>query len=263
MPQITAAYLSGRSEGTDNGQRLPWPNGSLLAARLIAADTPGLAYLVLGGFRLHAQVPPAIPMGHVWLLLINREIPAKLKLLSEAEAIQRIVRMLKHSTQTSNHLKNTKRASHQSSSQPTTRHDPSIQITTGDHTGTARNSGTGFTDTLTSIATTVETATTWRTELHEGEHRYIATVRTDVSGGFHISGRIDLHRIGAMAFSLSGHAHAWHLRVFTEKRFAFLSIRQDFNNWLTQQQRTHPELHGEIYAGLPEDMSVMSGGVHV
>jgi len=65
-----------------------------------------------------------------------------------------------------------------------------------------------------------------------------------------------------MAFSLSGNACAWYLRVFTEERHVFLSMRQDFNAWLAQQQRIHPGLDGKIHAGLPEDISVIPRGIH-
>jgi len=62
--------------------RLPWPDGSVITARLVPTDAPGTALLMLGSYRLLAQVPPATPMGEVWLMLVNRQMPARFALLT-------------------------------------------------------------------------------------------------------------------------------------------------------------------------------------
>jgi len=73
---------------------LPWPNGSLISAQVLSMNTPELATIMLGAYRMQARVPPNTPLGHIWLELMNREIPAQMRILTESRALQLLIRKI-------------------------------------------------------------------------------------------------------------------------------------------------------------------------
>ncbi len=71
---------------------LPWPNGSLVSARVLSLDAPDLATIALGTFRMQARVPPNTPVGHIWLEVLSRELPAHMRILSESRVLDMLSR---------------------------------------------------------------------------------------------------------------------------------------------------------------------------
>ncbi|MDX8402221.1 MAG: hypothetical protein R8K47_06275, partial [Mariprofundaceae bacterium] len=80
--------------GPASGHVLPWPNGALLPASLIPSADEGAMRLLLGRYRLMVRVPPNAPSGHVWLEVLQREMPARLRLLTAEQAARRLAEWL-------------------------------------------------------------------------------------------------------------------------------------------------------------------------
>ncbi len=265
MIPVTIASLAVHSGNNppEGLQRLPWINGTLLSARLLPTDIQGTALLVLGGYRLRAQVPPATPMGHAWLLLVNHEMPARFRLLGDAEAAQVIIRMLqelrrqggRHTPERSGRLHAQKTTS---SHEKLTSHvhnettpGASYRIAMGGHQPPP----------FAGIGADFGRAGKY-TEESADDTPCAITTGMDASGVFHIRGRIDLKQLGALAFSLSGENHRpWRLRVFADNSSILPILRQDFSNWIGKQRRAYPDLMGDITAGLPDGCLATGGEI--
>lgn len=239
MFPVSAAQLLNLPEGaaSNANQRLPWTNGSLLSAKLTPADTAGVAHLLLGGFRLRAQVPPTTPMGNVWLLLINHEMPAQFRLLSDAQAVRVLAQML-HKTATS-------RADHSPDKQ------------TQEH-GWNRLE----TDSLPfSADVTKDGQNMFLRDRNSGKPHVVLNKSSD-SDRFHIQGRVDLNNLGPVVFTLEGgNEHDWWLRMFAANPQSLPPLRTDFDAWLHDKQTKYTNLGGELLRGLPENLSALADSI--
>ena len=238
MFPITAAQLLNLPEGaTSNAnQRLPWTNGSLLSAKLSPTDTAGVAHILLGGFRLRAQIPPTTPMGNVWLLLINHEMPAQFRLLSDAQAVRVLSQML--------HKAATSRAD-----------PPSKQ--TQEHSWTKLE--TDF------LPFTADVSKNGQNVLlrdrNNGSPQVVLNHSAD-SDRFCIQGRVDLEHMGPMVFTLEGgDEHDWWLRMFSANPKLLSSLRTDFDTWLHDKQTKYTSLGGELLPGLPDNLSALAESI--
>lgn len=232
LPIITSQLL-GLPEGAEpeHTQRLPWTNGSLLPAKIIPAQTPFAANLIMAGFRLRAQLPPAISMGEVWLQLISREMPAQFRLLNEAQAASLLVQMLHKSM------------AHTSDAQP------AKQI---------QDQGWSKLDTAGLPLDTQVTEYTHHLLFRDrknGNPRVILR-RSGNLNHFFLQGRADLKTLGPVAFSLEGgEDRDWQLHVFVGNQHQLSPLRTAFASWLIARQEQYGKLKGKVLTGLPEDFS--------
>jgi len=79
LPQSAAAGIK---------MALPWPTGSILTAQVLQQQDAGMATLLIGGQRLQAKVPGHLPLGNIWLQLMERGTPTQFRLLSESRAVE-------------------------------------------------------------------------------------------------------------------------------------------------------------------------------
>jgi len=242
MFPITAAQLLSLPEGgaPNAGQRLPWTNGSLLAAKLDPADASGFAQLLLGGFRLRARVPPATPMGHIWLLLIDQEMPARFRLLSEAQAMHALIQML-HKSSSSRMQRKTAGASDEKQASGSS----------------AENSWSGLeTDSLPfSVDITANGQHLLLRDQKDGSPHVVLNHSVS-SDYFCIRGRVDLECLGAVVFTLEGSAgHDWRLRVFSGNPQGLSHLRAGFDTWMNDKQEKYEHLDGKLMAELPDNLS--------
>jgi len=237
--------------------RLPWPDGSVISARLMPTDVPGTALLILGSYRLLAQVPPTTPMGEVWMQLVNRQMPAKFALLSDMQALQVLAQMIEgNQTQAGRHL-----LKQQQSQKPV--HAQAGQDS-GDHSDWPHLNNPQRSDgksplPLIGEATADGSAMTWYDKKDEQPramlHRHIDKQH------FSLSGRIDLDRLGGIAFTLQGDVPSaegdgripWRLRVHAARDENIKHLRADFEAWLKERDAQQPEIDAEVAPGMPDN----------
>jgi len=233
--------------------RLPWPEGSIISARLMASDIPGTALLILGSYRLLAEVPPNIPMGEIWMQLMNREMPARFRLLSNTQALYLLIGMLE-----TEHPETPKTASSHSPPLPGTIKQSAGELPEWPHLNNPqRHDGKGALP-WHGEAASDGNALLWYDQTDEQPrgmlHRHID------DDYFILSGRVDLDELNAMAFSLQGSlgeqsndvTPAWKLRLHTTQNQQLGELRDAFADWLQQQHDAFPNVSGELEYGLPD-----------
>lgn len=226
--------------------RLPWPNGSLLPARLLPAETPGNVRLQLSGFTLMAQIPPSTPMGAVWLQLIQRDMPARFHILSQLQTIEILADMLQKtenkipakifSPATQNNLPH---------------HPMSVSRPQLHEQGWSRLDTTALPWFTTG---TPEGNSIMLRDRNDGQDRGMV-LRESHSDGFRLQGRLDLEHLGAVLFHLQGNmdSRPWDLTIHTSKNSILSELRTAIHTWTVTQEEQHPGLQSEVHAGLPED----------
>ena len=238
FPIIIPQQLS-LPEGTTKqvSQRLPWSNGSLMAAKLSPTDTAGVAQLIIGGHRLTAKVPPSTPMGEIWLQLINRDMPAQFRLLSNIQAETVLAKMLQKSAANSTEPQTTKQNAEQSWG----------KLDTGSLPFSAEVAAHGQHLTI---------------QDRESKHRDVLLSSTMDADQFCLLGRVDLERLGPVAFNLHGGENCdWLVKVFSTNPQLLSYLRAHFNLWLKDEQEKHGNLDGEVLYGMPESMAALADGI--
>ena len=240
FPIIIPQQLSlpeGAAASKQSGQRLPWSNGSLIAAKLSPTDTAGVAHLVIGGHRLTAKVPPSTPMGEVWLQLINRNMPAQLRLLSSTQAETVLANMLQKPA--------AKSTEQQGAKQPT--EQGWNKLDTGSLPFTAEVTAHGQHLTI---------------QDRENGHRDVLLSSTIEGDQFCLLGRVELEHLGSVAFNLQGGENCdWLMKVFSANPQLLSYLRAHFNIWLKDEQEKHGNLDGEVLYGMPESMAALANGL--
>lgn len=238
FPIITPQLLS-LPEGASKqaSQRLPWSNGSLIAAKLSPTDTAGVVQLIIGGYRLTAKVPPSTPIGDIWLQLINRDMPAQFRLLNSTQAETMLAKMLQKSAAKSTEPQTTKQNTEQGWSKLDTGSLPfTAEVATHGQHLTIRDRENSHSDVL--LSSTIE------------------------ADQFCLLGRVDLELLGSVAFNLQGGESCdWLLKVFSINPQLLSYLRAHFNIWLKDEQEKHEKLDGEVLYGMPESMAALADRV--
>lgn len=225
------------ASGKQANQRLPWSNGSLMAAKLGPMDTAGVAQLIIGGHRLAAKVPPSTPMGEIWLQLINRDMPAQFRLLNSTQAEMMLAKMLQKSSTSS-------------AESPTTKHNAEQGWSKLD------------TGSLPFSADIVAHGQYLTIQDRENGHRDVLLSATIEADQFRLLGRVDLEHLGSVAFNLQGGENCdWLMKVFSTNPQLLPYLRAHFNIWLKAEQEKYENLDGEVLYGMPESMAALSDGV--
>jgi len=243
MMNVLAAQLLSLPTGakSDVAPKMPWPNGSLLTAILTATDSEGSVILSLGGYRLRAQVPPNTPLGHVWLLLLNREMPAQFRLLHEARAASMLVDML---------TQKLVKQPHTDVSKPLNQASPQAWY---------KMDGEGLPFVM------EQGASGQYVMLHDRKQGAASGMvhRQREADGFLLHGRVDLDRLGAVMFALHSIGNSWELSVYAERGESVERLRGDFSTWMQKQATSAKcgvrkcDIEGRVIHGLPEQISFM------
>jgi len=245
MINLLAAQVVSLPAGlkSDVAPKMPWPNGSIVTAKITPTDTEGSVILSLGGYRLRAQVPPNTPMGNVWLLLLSRDMPAQFRLLHEAHAVSMLADMLAQKTVKEPQADVGKRVVHHTQQ--------------GWHKMDAE--GQPF--------LIEQQASGQYVMLHDRNHGGARGMvhRKQEGDGFLLHGRVDLKRLGAVMFSLHSMRHAWKLSIYADIGESVDVLRGDFPIWLKKQptqvicgEKTY-DVEGAVMYGLPDDFSFLNG----
>ena len=235
--------------------RLPWPEGSVIPARPMPTEAPGNALLIIGGYRLLAEVPPNVPMGEVWMQLVHRELPAGLRLLNSTQLLEIIAEMLKerHQEQSSRGTTAARARNADALNQAMARHAawPSL-----DHAGDGKT-GLPWHGEATADGNTM----LWYDDADNQPRGMLR--RTVEQQHFTLSGRVDLDELGPIAFDVSGaisengeSAAAWRIDLHTTGEAQQKRLRDDFRLWLERQRERFPDICGEIAQGFTDDTAI-------
>lgn len=242
MINLHAAQLLSIPQGakSDVAPKLPFPNGSIITAKITPTDSEGAVILSLGGYRMRAQVPPNTPMGNIWLQLLSRDLPVQFRLLSDAKAATLLSDMLgKKTSSVEEHAK------HASKQAPETW--PKM-----DMDGLPVRADEGLSDKYLMLR-----------DKQDGGTR--GMLNRQVSGEqFRLHGRVDLKQIGAVAFSLHGEANSpWKMSLYVNSGEHIDALRHDFSAWLEARYRANSkhmvrqELDGNVLYGMPDDFEML------
>jgi len=225
---------------------LPWPNGSIISARMVPGEAAGHAVLMLGGYRLQARVPANTPMGHVWLQLVSGEMPAQIRLLSDFKAIALLSEM----------LANKVKPQRQGGREPV-------------------KSGGKPTQEL-GWQKMEQNQLPFQAESEAGGQRLMLRDQEDGSAlgminsssdekGFLLHGRADLDNLGPVAFALEGaEGKPWNLKLYAGRDANISELRPAFLKWLEEHRNddsTHPNIEGRLLGGLPQKLAAL-GDLH-
>ncbi|MDX8388690.1 MAG: hypothetical protein R8M46_09210 [Ghiorsea sp.] len=224
-----------RSEG---GTLLPWPNGSLLSGRLMPPTEGSGAMLMLGNYRVRVEVPPNTPMGHIWLQLMQREMPGQFRLLTNKQAEALIAEMLQQS--------NTKEGVPRGANQE--------QGSTKGQAGSQQEWGKLPTDNLPFTVEAYGERLMLRDEQGGGTQGLLQ--KEEGKDSFTLSCRLDLEHLGGLAFSLEGTPDkTWKVHIHLENKVFKYDVEQKFVDWLAQQQVDGAQkLEGSVFDYIPETL---------
>lgn len=227
---------------SDVAPKMPWPNGSLVTAKVMPTDSEGSVILSLGGYRLRAQVPPNTPLGNVWLLLLSRDMPAQFRLLHEAHAVSMLADMLAKKTV----------------KEP--RADVAKHVTHATQQGWQKVESEGLPFLMEQSASGQYVMLHDR---HDGSARGMVQ-RKQEGNDFLLHGRVDLAALGAVMFSLHCVGDTWQFNVYAAQGDSVDVLRQSFPAWLTLQAKDIvgekiADVEGRVTYGLPDEFNFLNG----
>ncbi|MDX8380605.1 MAG: hypothetical protein R8M14_00670 [Ghiorsea sp.] len=216
-----------RAEG---GTLLPWPNGSLLSGKLMPLEDAAGALLVLGNYRVRVEVPPNIPMGKVWLELLQREKPGQFRLLTEKQALEFITDLIQKHQGKAVSLQGKKS-------------DVDLQ----------KNEWAKFPF---SSAPFYAEPHGERLMLLDDQHSPQGFVQKNkTEEGFMLHGRLDLPQLGTVVFQLQGgQDKTWKVSVYHYDKEGGLAMSSQFESWLEGQREVFPTLEGSLQQDIPEHL---------
>jgi len=224
----------------------------------MASDIPGTALLILGSYRLLAEVPPATPMGEVWMQLITRDVPARFRVLTDAQTLKLLAGMLEAELAQNTRLENahTHKALNAGTetSKPMPGNLPDWPHLNQTQHQDGKNPLPWYGD-----PSPDGNALLWYDQSDDQPrgilHRHIDNQM------YILSGRLDLDKLGAIAFSLHGNidnqipddaSNALRLHLHAAKNDQLGELRASFADWLQQLNDDFPNLSGELEHGIPD-----------
>lgn len=225
-PLIIQGLLPLPEGATEAPGRLPWADGSILSARIQATENPESSLLILGGHRLLAKVPPNVAKGNVWLQLLDRNLPARFRLLTATQVEAEVTHMLSKHAET--------RASRETASAQQAKPAPFEQL-----------------DLPYRLVAVNPSPPRWLLVDEQDEAPHGMLRAESGRHGFQLSGRFDLAHVGKVAFILSG-GPGLRLALFSGDAGAYRLLCREFTAWLEIQREKH-DLIGSLHPGLPED----------
>ncbi len=248
MINLIGAQLISLPQGVKSAMstHLPWPNGSIISARMVPGEAAGHAVLMLGGYRLQAKVPANTPMGHVWLQLVSGEMPAQIRLLSDFKAVSMLSEML------ANKVKLQEQGGREAAKaggkpvqelgwQKMDQNQLPFQIEAG-----------------------VDGQRLMLRDQEDGSPRGMINSSSDEKG-FLLHGRADLDNLGPVAFSLEGaEGKPWSLKLYAGRDSNISELRPAFLKWLEEHRNddsTSSGIEGRLLGGLPQRLAAL-GDLH-
>jgi hypothetical protein len=243
IPALLVHELLPLPQGAEEApSRLPWPEGTVLSGRVEAGSDARSGVLVLAGRRMLAQLPPEVPRGEIWLQLMDRNIPARFRFLSQSQAETAVMRMLQKMVSASG-------AQSSGSTHGGVPADASREAQTPVFHAT---SPTAFeqTDTPYRFVPVGISPPRWLL-IDEREESPRGMLKGEVDAkGFQLRGRLDLPNLGSLAFVLGESGNGMRLSLFSGSREGYQVLQSGFPEWLHQREE---HLGGSLHMGLPDE----------
>jgi len=221
MINIPASMLLTLPQNSAGGIKLslPWPTGSLVSAQVLQQKEPGMAMLMLGGQRVQAQVPGFLPMGNLWLQLMERGLQTQFRLLSDARAAEILAERLA-SAATGGDLKQNQQQllrQHQEWPMPS-----SQQNQTGFNMQASANGN------MLLLEDKENGSPKGMVQKDENENRSA------------LHGRVDLEHLGTVFFAVEkSKDHPYQLKLRVSEHLSFISLQSPFTEWLKRLASDH------------------------
>ncbi|MDX8407213.1 MAG: hypothetical protein R8L58_02390 [Mariprofundaceae bacterium] len=203
-------------------------------------DSPDLATIMLGAYRMQARVPPNTPLGHIWLELMNREIPAQMRILSETRALQLLIRKIADQVQGS--------SPNQSAASPRA----------SAHTAVQSESGWPMSASMQlpfSLHVSQDQERLLLEQADDESPRGMIQKQVDADR-YALHGRLDLDHLDTLFFMLEQRGEqAMQLKLRAGSHQAFLALQQPFEKFLaahndaTQEAEEAAPLQGRLFEG--------------
>ena len=207
--------------------RLPWPEGSILSGNLEPTSEPQQALLLIGGQRLLAHVPTNMPSQALWLQVIDRGLPARLRLLSAQQAQTEIAHMLERHAEKPEAGK----------AMPAPHADQPAPLM--------------HTDTPYEFVPISPAPPRWLIVDRQGEDAPRGMLRGEATPqGFQLRGRLDLPHLGPVSFIIANAPAGMRLSLHAAQPDGYRILQHDFSVWLAGRK---DRLDASLHAGAIED----------
>lgn len=205
------------------GGRLPWPEGSILSGNLEPGPEPQQAVLLIGGHRLLARVPAHLSGQALWLQVIDRGPPARLRLLTVQQAETEIARMLEGHAE--------KPEAGQAMPAPHSEQPAPLQ-----HADLPYN-----------FVPLSPAPPRWMIVDPADEEAPRGMLRGEATAqGFQLRGRLDLPHLGPVAFTLADSSAGMRLSVHAAQPDGYRTLQHAFPAWLSDHGQG---LDASLHAG--------------
>lgn len=211
--------------------RLPWPEGSILSGRIEPTSDPQQGLLLIGGYRLLAQIPPNTPKQMVWLQLVDANLPANFRKLTATQAETEIARMLQE------HVG--KAEEQHPTSQPGNAQQPA-----------AFNQA----DLPYRFVPISQMPLRWFiTDKQQDEQTPRGMLKGEATAhGFQLRGRIDLQNLGSVSFIIADAPKGIRLSLFAAAAQGYRTLQRDLPLWLAGRKAADG-LEASLHPGSVED----------
>ncbi|GAV20948.1 hypothetical protein MMIC_P1926 [Mariprofundus micogutta] len=195
------------------GNALPWPNGSILSAKVLQQADSGIATLLIGNQRFQAKTPGQLPTGNIWIQLMERGNPPQFRILSESRAISMLAERLAEMAAGSEKKTPSQHLLRQQQEWPLPQ-----QSQSGYHLHPASNGN------MLMLEDRQNGATKGMVQKDEKENRSA------------LHGRLDLDHLGTVYFAIEKKPDSpLQLKLRTAEHDAFLSLHEPFSHWLAEK----------------------------
>jgi len=242
MIPVAGTLLLGIPMGTQASatSALPWPNGSLISAQIIAVDAPNMATIMIGAYRMQAKVPPNTPLGQIWLELMNRELPAQLRILAESRALEMLVQKIAEKMQAQMPAQLAQKSA--TPAQALLQQEAAWPL--------PQSSNMPF-----HAHVSADQERVFLEQADDQTPRGMMQKQVEPDR-YALHGRLDLDELGTLFFMLEQHsAQPMHIKLRAANHQAFLALQEPFRNFLDRQNSDNPvnddssALQGRLFEG--------------
>lgn len=214
MINVPASMLLTLPQNSASGVKmaLPWPTGSLVSVQVLQQKDPGMATLMMAGQRVQAQVPGFLPLGNLWLQLMERGLQTQFRLLSDARAAEILAERLAAAV-TGGDLKQNQQQllrQHQEWPMPSSQQSQAgfnMQASANGNMLLLEDKGNGSPKGM--------------VQKSENKNRSV------------LHGRVDLEHLGTVFFAVEkSKDHPYQLKLRVREHRSFISLQSPFSEWL-------------------------------
>ncbi len=228
MINIPASMLISLPQSAAAGIKLalPWPTGTILTAQVLQQQDAGMATLMIGGQRVQAKVPGYLPLGNIWLQLMERGTPTQFRLLSDARAVEVLAERLAQVVAGSDQKQGSHHQQRQEWPMPSQQNQDSYLM------HPSANGNRLFLE-----------------DRENGSPKGMVQKEVD-DNRMALHGRLDLEHLGTVFFAVEKMTETpFQLKLRAADHSAFISLQAPFSQWMQQQGPSNNEGGEEAVQG--------------